>query len=87
MFFFLFKVFLGLGNMESVPENAPEHCPGTQSELAGKASACEGCPNQGVCSSLPKLGPDPAIEEIRQKLSKVKHKVKNKYSQSHKYYN
>ncbi|KAK0055502.1 cytosolic Fe-S cluster assembly factor nubp1 [Biomphalaria pfeifferi] len=61
--------------MASVPENAPEHCPGTQSELAGKASACEGCPNQGVCSSLPKLGPDPAIEEIRQKLSKVKHKI------------
>ncbi|KAI0270974.1 P-loop containing nucleoside triphosphate hydrolase protein [Russula aff. rugulosa BPL654] len=30
----------------SVPENAPEHCPGTESELAGKSAACEGCPNQ-----------------------------------------
>ena len=33
-------------------------CPGTQSETAGKASACEGCPNQNICSSAPK-GPDP----------------------------
>ena len=34
-------------------------CPGTQSEEAGKASACEGCPNQTVCAAgLPK-GPDP----------------------------
>ncbi len=33
-------------------------CPGTQSDQAGKADSCQGCPNQGVCSSLPK-GPDP----------------------------
>ncbi len=24
----------------------PEHCPGTASADAGKASACAGCPNQ-----------------------------------------
>lgn len=36
----------------------PEHCPGTQSEQAGKSSACEGCPNQNICSTAPK-GPDP----------------------------
>ena len=36
----------------------PEHCPGTQSEHAGQASACEGCPNQKICSTAPK-GPDP----------------------------
>ena len=29
----------------------PEHCPGTQSEDAGKASACDGCPNQKICAS------------------------------------
>lgn len=34
-----------------IPENAPEHCPGTQSEAAGKTSACAGCPNQQVCAS------------------------------------
>lgn len=28
-----------------------EHCPGIQSEQAGKSSACAGCPNQGACSS------------------------------------
>lgn len=37
-----------------------EDCPGTGSEDAGKASACQGCPNQATCSSLPK-GPDPGI--------------------------
>jgi len=37
--------------MSENPENAPEHCPGTQSEDAGKASACAGCPNQQICSS------------------------------------
>ena len=38
----------------------PEHCPGTQSEQAGKSQACEGCPNQSICSTAPK-GPDPGI--------------------------
>lgn len=37
--------------MSGNPENAPEHCPGTQSEDAGKSSACAGCPNQQICSS------------------------------------
>ena len=26
-------------------------CPGTESESAGKSSACEGCPNQKICAS------------------------------------
>ncbi|MCO5565363.1 hypothetical protein L7F22_019036 [Adiantum nelumboides] len=39
---------------DNVPENAPAHCPGTESEDAGKASACDGCPNQSVCASTPK---------------------------------
>lgn len=60
--------------MLNIPENAPSHCPGTNSEQAGKSEACAGCPNQSVCSSLPKAQ-DPAIEEIRLKLSCVKHKV------------
>lgn len=60
--------------MASVPDNAPDHCPGTNSEGAGKADACQGCPNQSVCAVLPK-GPDPAIEEIKQKLKNVKHKI------------
>ena len=33
-------------------------CVGTDSELAGKAAGCEGCPNQEACATAPK-GPDP----------------------------
>ncbi|CAH4028933.1 unnamed protein product [Pieris brassicae] len=61
--------------MSNVPENAPHHCPGTQSEDAGKVSACAGCPNQNICASGLPSGPDPAIEIIRNRLSNVKHKI------------
>lgn len=60
--------------MDDIPSDAPTHCPGTQSESAGKASACQGCPNQNICSTQPK-GPDPAIEEIRERLLSVRHKI------------
>lgn len=55
-----------------IPDNANEHCPGVMSEGAGKSSACEGCPNQGACSSG-SLQVDPAIAVIKTKLSAVKH--------------
>ncbi|XP_069358967.1 cytosolic Fe-S cluster assembly factor nubp1-A isoform X2 [Maniola hyperantus] len=61
--------------MASVPDNAPHECPGTQSEDAGKASACAGCPNQNICASGVPAGPDPAIELIKKRLSNVKHKI------------
>lgn len=61
--------------MSSVPENAPQHCPGTQSEDAGKASACAGCPNQNICASGVTSGPDPAIQIIKERLSNVKYKI------------
>ncbi|KAJ9067265.1 cytosolic Fe-S cluster assembly factor nbp35 [Entomophthora muscae] len=51
---------------------APEQCPGTESEQAGKSDACAGCPNQQVCATAPK-GPDPDISIIHQKLECVKH--------------
>lgn len=54
---------------------APEHCPGTDSEAAGKASACQGCPNQQICASALPKGPDPDIAVIAQRLSKVKRKI------------
>uniref|UniRef100_A0A671PPY1 Cytosolic Fe-S cluster assembly factor nubp1 n=1 Tax=Sinocyclocheilus anshuiensis TaxID=1608454 RepID=A0A671PPY1_9TELE len=50
-------------------------CPGTSSDQAGKSSACQGCPNQNICASGAAKAPDPAIEEIRQKLTSVKHKI------------
>ncbi|KAH9995472.1 P-loop containing nucleoside triphosphate hydrolase protein [Russula vinacea] len=59
----------------SVPENAPEHCPGTESELAGKSTACEGCPNQDVCASGTAKGPDPALPFVRERMTQVNHKI------------
>lgn len=34
-------------------------CPGTESQQAGKVSACQGCPNQSVCAAGLPRGPDP----------------------------
>ncbi|GAC74992.1 predicted ATPase [Moesziomyces antarcticus T-34] len=59
---------------DQVPENAPAHCPGTESEQAGKADACAGCPNQDACASAPK-GPDPDLPLIQQRMSRIKHKI------------
>lgn len=50
-------------------------CPGTQSEDAGKASACAGCPNQQICSSGATKGPDPGIQLVKDRLDQVKNKV------------
>ncbi|WVO23081.1 cytosolic Fe-S cluster assembly factor NBP35 [Cryptococcus decagattii] len=58
----------------TVPENAPQHCPGVESSLAGKADACEGCPNQSVCAEGPK-GPDPDLPLIRERMSSVRRKI------------
>ncbi|CAL5026778.1 unnamed protein product [Urochloa decumbens] len=57
-----------------VPEDANDHCPGTESENAGKAEACAGCPNQQVCATAPK-GPDPDLPAIIERMSNVKHKI------------
>jgi len=53
----------------------PEHCPGTESENAGKASACAGCPNQNICSSTENKGPDPTIALVRERLAGVQNKL------------
>jgi Mrp family chromosome partitioning ATPase len=52
----------------------PEHCPGPESEAAGKADSCAGCPNQAICASAPK-GPDPDIPLITARLAGIKHKI------------
>ncbi|VUC25364.1 unnamed protein product [Clonostachys rosea] len=52
----------------------PAHCPGPESQQAGKADSCAGCPNQAVCASAPK-GPDPDIPLISARLENVKHKI------------
>lgn len=54
----------------------PEHCPGPESEDAGKTSACEGCPNQAICASSKKEKETPADKAIvNERLSVVQHKV------------
>ncbi|XP_008207591.1 cytosolic Fe-S cluster assembly factor NUBP1 homolog isoform X2 [Nasonia vitripennis] len=61
--------------MADVPQDAPDHCPGTQSEDAGKVSACAGCPNQNICSSGATKLPDPGIALVKERLSSVKNKL------------
>lgn len=61
--------------MSSVPQDAPEHCPGTNSQDAGKADACTGCPNQQVCASGDAAAPDPDLEVLKERLASVKNKV------------
>ncbi|EPY34942.1 nucleotide-binding protein [Angomonas deanei] len=55
-------------------ENANAECVGPESEQAGIAPSCAGCPNAAICASAPK-GPDPDIPLIRKRLEGVKHKV------------
>lgn len=52
----------------------PEHCPGPESQQAGQADSCAGCPNQAICASAPK-GPDPDIPLITARLSSITHKL------------
>ncbi|EEB88816.1 hypothetical protein MPER_13166 [Moniliophthora perniciosa FA553] len=59
----------------AIPSNAPEHCPGTDSEFAGKSDACKGCANQEICASSTPKGPDPALPFIKQRMSAVKRKI------------
>lgn len=49
-------------------------CVGPQSEMAGKASSCAGCPNQGSCASG-EAKVDPALAMVQDRMSLVKHKI------------
>ncbi|KAF8888094.1 P-loop containing nucleoside triphosphate hydrolase protein [Infundibulicybe gibba] len=59
----------------SVPSNAPEHCPGTESEFAGKSDACAGCANQEICASNLPAVPDPSLPLIKERMTNVKRKI------------
>ncbi|KAM9057534.1 cytosolic Fe-S cluster assembly factor NUBP1 isoform 3-T3 [Megaptera novaeangliae] len=56
-------------------EEVPHDCPGVSSAQAGRGASCQGCPNQGLCASGAAAAPDPAIEEIKEKMKTVKHKI------------
>ncbi|OON22038.1 hypothetical protein X801_02064 [Opisthorchis viverrini] len=66
--------------MSDVPPDAPASCPGTQSEMAGKTSACDGCPNQAACSSgqanlpLSEREPD-VIANIHNRLGRIHNRI------------
>lgn len=46
----------------------------TESLDAGKAAACEGCPNQEACQTAPK-GPDPDLPAVKARMATVKRKI------------
>ncbi|MES1908670.1 MAG: hypothetical protein MHM6MM_001555 [Cercozoa sp. M6MM] len=60
--------------MSQVPEG--QACVGPQSEAAGKAASCEGCPNQSACASgQMRAASDATSAAITAALSQVKHKL------------
>ena len=61
--------------MSEKPENANEECVGPSAEAAGKASGCDGCPNQKACSTGAGKAVDPAVAIVKDRLSNIKHKV------------
>jgi Mrp family chromosome partitioning ATPase len=60
---------------EDVPEDANEGCVGIGNENAGKASSCQGCPNQKMCSKGETPQEDPDVEKIKNKLKNVKNVI------------
>ncbi|OQR86831.1 nucleotide-binding protein 1 [Achlya hypogyna] len=55
------------------PTNANDGCVGTQSDAAGKAAGCAGCPNQSLCASGATKLPDPTMAQVKNHLKDVKH--------------
>ena len=66
---------------QQVPANANTGCVGPTADTAGKASACEGCPNQNACSSGAFNSPEAQakaaaeIAELKASLRNVSHVV------------
>jgi len=60
---------------EDKPDDAPEGCVGVSSDDAGKAAGCAGCPNQKACASGEAKKVDPAVADVKDKLSNVKRKI------------
>ena len=58
-----------------IPGDVPTDCPGTNSERAGTAKACEGCPNQKTCATSKTSGPDPDLASIASRLAGVRNIV------------
>jgi len=73
-FFLLSQVCYGAMSTQEVPSNANEGCVGPESEQAGKASNCAGCPNQSACASgQNKATNNPVMKEVADRMTDVKH--------------
>mmetsp|Transcript_7780 Transcript_7780/g.13700 ORF Transcript_7780/g.13700 Transcript_7780/m.13700 type:complete len:374 (+) Transcript_7780:138-1259(+) len=57
--------------MAEVPKDANDGCVGPTSDTAGKASACDGCPNQSLCASgeMKKVNPEQAA--VNEAMSRI----------------
>lgn len=53
----------------------PENCPGVESANAGFGSACQGCPNQRICSDPNTKKEDPGKALVSRRLEDVKKKL------------
>lgn len=60
---------------EEIPANANDGCVGPQSEAAGLAPSCAGCPNQAACAAGKGREVDPAVAEVASKMANIKHKI------------
>jgi Mrp family chromosome partitioning ATPase len=66
---------------QEVPTDANEGCVGPTAKEAGKASACDGCPNQGACSTGAFSSPEAIAaaaaeaEKLKESLSNVSHVI------------
>jgi len=61
--------------MSALVADEPENCPGTGTAESGKASACDGCPNQKICAAAGPAPVDPDIALIAERLAAIRHKV------------
>lgn len=61
--------------LQDKPADANAECVGVNSDLAGKASSCAGCPNQKACASGEAKKPDPAVADVKDRLAGVKRKI------------
>lgn len=63
-------------NNSDFDSNVPEQCPGVESENAGRAKACEGCPNRNICNSGElKKEKVQIVTDIEENLKNVKYKI------------
>jgi Mrp family chromosome partitioning ATPase len=69
-------------NMSTAPPaNANSECVGPASEKAGKAAACEGCPNQGACASGSLNSPEALaraaqeVQQLKSSLAPISHTI------------